>query len=226
MTETRSPRTARSRERLLRAATDLLVELGPRGVTVDAVSEASGVAKSTLYRHWSSRDELLVDVVRSNIPDLVDPDLGDGFEAALRWYMDHAAAGLADPEWSRIIPAMMSLRVSMPDVAACIEIDRTAKSAALRSLLDVGVSEGVLCEGIDAGDAAKLLFGPLVYASLTGDNDHLERLAVQVVDGFLASHRASPLRAASPTPTHDEYISDMANDSESGHLPIDGRDDD
>jgi len=196
MSATPSPRAARSRERLLRAATDLLVDLGPRGVTVDAVSEESGVAKSTLYRHWASRDELLVDVVRSNIPELVEPDLGDGFEAALRRYVGDAAASLADPEWSRIIPAMMSLRVSMPDVAACIELDRTAKSTALRSLLDVGVREGVLRDDIDAGDAAKLLFGPLVYATLTGDRDHLDRLAERIVDGFLAAHRAESAESA------------------------------
>lgn len=34
---------------------DLLVESGARSVTVDAVEASSGVAKSTLYRHFSSR---------------------------------------------------------------------------------------------------------------------------------------------------------------------------
>ena len=53
------PRVARSRASLLEAATDLLVDGGPRAVTVDAVSERSGVAKSTLYRHFPSRDDLV-----------------------------------------------------------------------------------------------------------------------------------------------------------------------
>ncbi|MGA9277828.1 TetR/AcrR family transcriptional regulator [Ilumatobacter sp.] len=191
MSDTPSPRAARSRERLLRAATDLLVEQGPRGVTVDAVADASGVAKSTLYRHWSSRDEMLVDVVRSNMPEMEDPDVSAGFEPALRQFIHDAATSLADPEWSRIIPAMMSLRVSMPDVAACIEVDRSAKSIALTTLLDVGMSEGILQPDVDAGVAAKLLFGPLIYSALVGDHDDLDRLATQIVDGFLASHAAS-----------------------------------
>ncbi|MDO9175716.1 MAG: helix-turn-helix domain-containing protein, partial [Actinomycetota bacterium] len=59
----------RSRACLLAAATELLVETGVRGVTVDAVAERSGVAKSTLYRHWGSVQELLVDVMRANVPE-------------------------------------------------------------------------------------------------------------------------------------------------------------
>ena len=52
----------RTREAVLTAATDLLVEGGPSAVTIDAVVARSGVAKSTIYRHWESRDEVLVAV--------------------------------------------------------------------------------------------------------------------------------------------------------------------
>ena len=82
--EPTSPRAARSREKLLAAATDLLVEAGPTAVTVDAVSERSGVAKSTLYRHWGSRDDMLVDVVRSNLPEPEPIDVDQGFEPGTR----------------------------------------------------------------------------------------------------------------------------------------------
>ena len=50
------PRVARSRTAVLDAATHLLVTGGPAAVTVDAVVAESGVAKSTIYRHWRSRD--------------------------------------------------------------------------------------------------------------------------------------------------------------------------
>jgi len=95
------PRIARSRAKLLAAATDLLVESGPRGVTVDAVAERSGVAKSTLYRHWSSRDELLVAVMRCHVPEMQSVDPGLGFEAALRTKMATAVQVFSDREWVR-----------------------------------------------------------------------------------------------------------------------------
>ncbi|MEP1123194.1 MAG: TetR/AcrR family transcriptional regulator [Ilumatobacter sp.] len=189
-TET-STRTSKSRQKLLSAATELLVESGPRAVTVDAVADASGVAKSTLYRHWSSRDEMLVDVVRCNLPDDSAPDLSIGFEAALHAYVAAAADTLGDPQWSRILPALLSLKTSMPELAAMVDADRAAKSGALVSILQLGVAEGALPASVDAEDVASLMFGPLALAAITGDHHRVRHLAVYVVDRFIASYRSS-----------------------------------
>lgn len=188
--EPASPRARRSRSKLLRAATELLADAGPRAVTVDAVAELSGVAKSTLYRHWASRDELLVDVVRSNVPELSIPDLADGFEVALRRLIGDTAATLADAEWSRIVPAMMSLRTSMPELAEFVEADRLSKEEVLEAVLAHGIAEGALPADIDVLDSSTLLFGPLVFTAIMGDHDRLEHLADVIVDRFLASYRA------------------------------------
>lgn len=187
--EPTSPRAARSREKMLRAATDLLVESGPRAVTVDAVADRSGVAKSTLYRHWPSRDEMLIDVVRCNMPELDEPTLTDGFEVALRRFIGQAASTLADPEWSRIIPAMMALRVTMPELAALVDSDQSGRSAFLAAILRAGVDEGLLPGDIDTEAAATLLFGPLLYAALTGGHEQIGSLADFTVDHFIASYR-------------------------------------
>ncbi len=186
-----STRTSKSRQKLLSAATELLVESGPRAVTVDAVADASGVAKSTLYRHWSSRDEMLVDVVRCNLPDAGEPDLSIGFEAALRAYVAEAADTLGDPQWSRILPALLSLRTSMPELAAMVDDDRAAKSDALISILELGITEGALPPSVDADDVASLVFGPLVLAAITDDHPRVRHLATYVVDRFIASYSNS-----------------------------------
>jgi hypothetical protein len=53
------PRPARSRARLLDAATALLRSGGPSAVTIDAVTKSANVARATLYRHFSSANDLL-----------------------------------------------------------------------------------------------------------------------------------------------------------------------
>lgn len=184
---TTSTRAARSREKLLRAATDLLVDAGPRAVTVDAVAERSGVAKSTLYRHWPSRDEMLVDVVRCNIPELAAVDLSLGFEAALRAHLRGAADALRSPEWSRIVPALMMLRGTMPELAAVAQDDQSAKRSQLAAIVELGVAEGVLVGGLDADSAMALLYGPLVFATITDSEIDLDRLADLVVDRLVAA---------------------------------------
>ncbi len=62
------PRPARSRARLLEAATSLLRSGGPSAVTVDAVTKAANVARATLYRHFPSGNDLLAAAFRALIP--------------------------------------------------------------------------------------------------------------------------------------------------------------
>lgn len=55
----RAQLTAATRERVLRAALDLIVEVGPDATTLQAVAERADVAPGTIYYHFSSRDQLL-----------------------------------------------------------------------------------------------------------------------------------------------------------------------
>jgi AcrR family transcriptional regulator len=59
------PKTAavapsKARERILTTAYELFSRRGIRGVGVDEVVESSGVAKATLYKHFRSKDELVI----------------------------------------------------------------------------------------------------------------------------------------------------------------------
>jgi len=183
------PRVARSRQRLLAAATDLLVEAGPRAVTVDAVSERSGVAKSTLYRHWDSRQALLIDVMRSNMPHPVEPDPSLGFEASLRALVTSVATTLRDPEWARILPAMISLKQTMPELQELSDSDNEDKLAVLSRVVRLGVDEGVLPDDIDVHLVAHVLIGPIVFATISGQHDDLTAIADYSLERFLQSYR-------------------------------------
>jgi AcrR family transcriptional regulator len=52
------------RERILAAACDLFYRHGIRAVGVDAIAEAAGTNKMTLYRHFASKDELVAEYLR------------------------------------------------------------------------------------------------------------------------------------------------------------------
>ena len=54
------PPLPRPRERILAAARELFHRNGIRGVGVDAIAEAAGTNKMTLYRHFDSKDDLIV----------------------------------------------------------------------------------------------------------------------------------------------------------------------
>jgi AcrR family transcriptional regulator len=54
-----------TRERLLRSARELIEEDGYGAASVVAIAERTGVAASTLYRHFTSKEELFVELFRS-----------------------------------------------------------------------------------------------------------------------------------------------------------------
>jgi AcrR family transcriptional regulator len=182
------PRVARSRERLLTAATDLLVESGPRAVTVDAIAERSGVAKSTLYRHWHSREALLIDVMRANVPDVPPPPEDLDFEEALRRLTVDVATTLAQPEWAGIMPALLSLQRQVPALRTLSDEDREAKIDVLARVLAMGVDEGRVPAGLDPHRVANLLIGPVVFTVLSGHEDEAIEVAEFTVERFLASY--------------------------------------
>src|SRR5262245_63553337 len=53
-------RSERVRTAVLGAALDLIDECGVHGLTVEAVAARSGVAKTTIYRHWPTKAALTV----------------------------------------------------------------------------------------------------------------------------------------------------------------------
>ncbi len=52
---------SRPRERIVTSAQDLFHRHGIRGVGVDAIAEAAGTNKMTLYRHFGSKDDLIIE---------------------------------------------------------------------------------------------------------------------------------------------------------------------
>jgi AcrR family transcriptional regulator len=57
-------KTAPPRARILKAARELFYRCGIHAVSVDAVAEAAGTNKTTLYRHFASKDELVAECLR------------------------------------------------------------------------------------------------------------------------------------------------------------------
>lgn len=55
---------ARPRDRIVETAQDLFREHGIKGIGVDAIAEAAGTNKMTLYRHFGSKDELIAECMR------------------------------------------------------------------------------------------------------------------------------------------------------------------
>lgn len=59
----------RPRDRIVERARHLFRQYGLRGIGVDAIAEAAGTNKMTLYRHFSSKDDLIVTCLREVVAE-------------------------------------------------------------------------------------------------------------------------------------------------------------
>lgn len=185
-------RVARTHAAVMQAATDLLVEGGPTALTVDAVVARSGVAKSTVYRHWATRDELVNDVFHHCAPLLELPGEDDPFDPALRTLVHSLLEMLGDPGWKRLMPAMMILKSELEPMAELEDDMKQQQMAALASVLRRGVDEGRLRPEVldDVQLTATFLVGPLLMAALADTVPLDAAFADRAVDHFLAANRA------------------------------------
>lgn len=70
------PRSAAAATAILAATREALVELGWSKLTLGDVAARAGVAKTTIYRRWPGKNELVVDAVAELFDELALPDRG------------------------------------------------------------------------------------------------------------------------------------------------------
>lgn len=70
------PRSAASHQAILQAALELLSEVGFEAMSIEAIASRAGVGKTTIYRRYSSKDELVADAIESIREEIVIPDTG------------------------------------------------------------------------------------------------------------------------------------------------------
>ncbi|MCI3273177.1 TetR/AcrR family transcriptional regulator [Streptomyces cylindrosporus] len=91
------PRNAKADAAILAATREALVELGWSKLTLGDVAMRAGVAKTTLYRRWAGKNELVVDAVAELFDELRLPDRGT-LAADIEGVVLQFAAILARPE--------------------------------------------------------------------------------------------------------------------------------
>lgn len=62
---------------MLQATLELLAEVGFEAMSIEAIANRAGVGKTTIYRRYTSKEELVADAIESARQDVVIPDKGN-----------------------------------------------------------------------------------------------------------------------------------------------------
>ncbi|MFI8216760.1 TetR/AcrR family transcriptional regulator [Streptomyces sp. NPDC085932] len=189
------PRGRPRSEAVERAIIEGVMQLLEEGVplaelSIERVARTAGVGKATIYRRWSGKEELFVDVVRAAEPS--DPPLpGTSMRDDLVVLLEQMRRrGLAKRS-SAILHSVHAQMKSSPKIwaayhAIVVEPRRRLGLEVLRR----GQENGELRTDVDLELLNDLFVGPLLVRSvLHPDADLREGLAEQVVDTLLEGLR-------------------------------------
>ncbi len=177
-------RVRHSKEVVMATTYELLSEEGLGGVTVDAVARRSGVAKTTIYRHWPSREALLLDACAQMGPHFDVPDAGS-FPKDLRALAQRVVEQLLSGSYAAILLSLMDAAERNPDLAALLAAAQTKLVEAVRTITARARARGELRRLPEPSEVAALIVGPLLYRRLFSHEPFSEGFFRMVVDSVV-----------------------------------------
>ncbi|TGB05972.1 TetR/AcrR family transcriptional regulator [Streptomyces sp. MZ04] len=159
-------------------------------LSIERIARTAGVGKATIYRRWSGKEELFVDILRS--VDDPPPELaGKSMRGDLITLLDHLRRRGVNMRASALLHNVFAQMKSLPKLwdayhVTVIEPQRRVVLGVLRR----GVENGELRADIDVELANDLFVGPmLVRTVLRSDAPLDEDLAERMVDTVLEGLR-------------------------------------
>lgn len=190
------PRSEQAHEKVLEAALQLFSERGIDATSMDAIAEASGVSKATIYKHWADKDALCLETLARGLgidqeaPEIVEQDVRTAMVSVLT---HRSRADYAD-RYARLGPHLMAY-------AARNQAFGTAWRARvleppqrrLKQLLQQGIEEGLFPAELNIDLSLALLIGPTMYGYfLSPTKNNMKALPAgwpeQIVEAFWKAH--------------------------------------
>ena len=158
-------------EALHRAVQELLEEAGYRGLTIEGVAARSGVAKTSIYRRWPSKAEMVFDLMLHSSAELPAMDDRGSLTGDLEALSARIVALVAGPPGRRIFPCLICDAASdhalMQRFRATFVADGRDQIA---QVLERSVRRGELTDARAAADLQAVLIGAaLMFALLHPD---------------------------------------------------------
>lgn len=201
-------RSERSRQAIIRAATEVFLRHGYLGATTDEVAARASVSKQTLYKHFADKQHLFAEIILDTTVHVVD-GLSDAVAGTLQDAQDVRKAlrdlaggflrGLLQPDVVRLRRLVIAEADRFPEVGrAWFErgFDRTLVilGEAMRHLADRGLLHNLSDPTLAAYQFAGLvMYQPMNQVMFAGTDapppaDTLNHIADSAVEMFLATY--------------------------------------
>ena len=175
-------RTAETTGRIQSAVIGLLTEAGAEACTFKAVAERAEVERSTLYRRYPDRWEMMLDALLNVTADDVTPELGDSFPGNLENLLRTLVTRLESPLGPAILSVAAGLRARFGVDYSRAFFDRRMEQ--LAPMFDQAIATGQIPRTVDREAVFTFAAGPIwyrVFIAARGVDDDFIRSVVSSV---------------------------------------------
>lgn len=158
-------------EALQRVVRELLEEAGYQGLTIEGVAARSGVAKTSIYRRWPSKAEMVFDLMLHSSAELPAMDDRGSLTGDLEALSARIVALVAGPLGRRVFPGLICDAASDPALMRRFRATFVADGRdQIAQVLERSVRRGELTDAGAAADVQAVLIGAaLMFALLHPD---------------------------------------------------------
>jgi AcrR family transcriptional regulator len=178
------PRVERSRRVILEAVLDELGQVGYGALTIEAVAARAGVGKSTIYRHWPGKLELVEDAFRTLKAPVAVPE-GGTLRDRVVGIIEQVACLVEESTYSACMPALIEAAERDPNVRDFHSRFSAERRAVLVGVLGDAVEAGELPPSTDPELLADALVGPILLRRLMLAQPVDPAMATAIVDQLL-----------------------------------------
>jgi AcrR family transcriptional regulator len=154
------PRSQASEDAILDATLELLSDCGYRDATVEAIALRAGASKSTIYRRWPTKENLVI-AAFARSPLLHAPARGDVC-AQLSATIAQVARYMQETPLGAVLPVLVAERGRNPALDQALQPLVRQRREPLGEILSGAITRGELPAGIDIELAQDLLMGPVL----------------------------------------------------------------
>lgn len=157
------PRSPEADAAIVRAALEQLVACGFEGTTVEAVAARAGVAKSTVYRRYPGKLELLTSVLALSAASTGEPRDTGSVGGDLVAVADQLRTLLNGTTFGAAVPALVSAAARHPEVAEVLRTFVHARREPARAALARGIERGEVRGDVDVEGVIDAVVAPVFY---------------------------------------------------------------
>ncbi len=181
------------RAAVLSATLSELTQTGYAALTVENIARRAGVHKTTVYRRWSDRENLVADAVTELAGTRVPFPDSDDISADLRSLARSLVRFLASPLGQAVTAVMLSDAGRIPEVASAQRRRFEDRYRQAEPVVARAIARGELPPGTDPAEVVRAVLAPIYLRVLVTSEPISQSTADAAADAALAAARAGAL---------------------------------